>query len=153
MAGTNGTIIPALSQNDTNTNPHNPMYGIYQAGARGGLLNLIGSDSSVSGGNSMAPPTMVIAGGAADQDLQFGRTRRGLVSTGQLSTLLPNPADVTNVLESMKRISDAKYRRRCTAYPNNAALNTAALGSARHPGVRLHQGGVHRRQVQQSRRR
>ena len=26
MAGTNGTIIPALSQNDTNTNPHNPMY-------------------------------------------------------------------------------------------------------------------------------
>ena len=61
MAGTTGTIIPALSQNDTNTNPHNPMYGIYQFGARGGLLNLIGSDSSVSGGNSMAPPTMVIA--------------------------------------------------------------------------------------------
>jgi hypothetical protein len=28
MAGTTGTIIPALSQNDTNTNPHNPMYGI-----------------------------------------------------------------------------------------------------------------------------
>jgi len=38
MAGTNGTVIPALSQNDTNTNPHNPMYGIYQYGARGGLL-------------------------------------------------------------------------------------------------------------------
>lgn len=37
-----GTIIPALSQNDTNTNPHNPMYGIYQAGARGALLNQIG---------------------------------------------------------------------------------------------------------------
>src|ERR1700722_14019854 len=55
MAGTTGTIIPALSQNDTNTNPHNPMYGIYQFGARGGLLNLIGSNSSVSGGNSMAP--------------------------------------------------------------------------------------------------
>src|ERR1700675_634509 len=43
MAGTNGTVIPALSQNDTNTNPHNPMYAIYQYGARGGLLNLIGS--------------------------------------------------------------------------------------------------------------
>jgi hypothetical protein len=27
-------------------NPHNPMYGIYQYGARGGLLNLIGSESS-----------------------------------------------------------------------------------------------------------
>src|SRR5450631_1851971 len=41
MAGTNGTVIPAMSNNDTNTNPHNPMYGIYQAGARGGLLDLI----------------------------------------------------------------------------------------------------------------
>ena len=59
MANTTGTIIPALSQNDTNTNPHNPMYGIWQAGARGALLDLIGSDSSVSGGNSMAPPTMI----------------------------------------------------------------------------------------------
>src|SRR5579859_7439014 len=49
MAMTTGTVIPALSQNDTNTNPHNPMYAIYQFGARGGLLDLIGSESSQSG--------------------------------------------------------------------------------------------------------
>src|SRR6185437_2779699 len=42
MANTMGTVIPALSQNDTDTNPHNPMYGIWQYGARGGLLDLIG---------------------------------------------------------------------------------------------------------------
>jgi hypothetical protein len=128
MAGTTGTIIPALSQNDTNTNPHNPMYGIYQFGARGGLLNLIGSDSSVSGGNSMAPPTMVIAS-AMPTKVSSSADSKGLVSTGQLSTLLPNPNDVTNVLESMKRISDAKYGV-VQAYPSNAALNTAALGPA-----------------------
>src|SRR5271168_3806572 len=128
MAGTNGTIIPALSQNDTNTNPHNPMYAIYQYGARGGLLNLIGSDSSVSGGNSMAPPTMVIAA-AQPSVVASPADTEGLVSTGQLSTLLPNSADVTNVLESMKRISDAKYGV-VTAYPGNTALNTAAIGSA-----------------------
>ena len=64
MANTNGTIIPALSQNDTNVNPHNPMYAIYQFGARGGLLDLIGSDSSLSGGNSMAPMTMMIPSAA-----------------------------------------------------------------------------------------
>ena len=29
MANVTGTIVPALSQNDTNTNPHNPMYGIW----------------------------------------------------------------------------------------------------------------------------
>jgi len=135
MAGTNGTVIPAMSNNDTNTNPHNPMYGIYQAGARGGLLDLIGSQSSQSGGSSMSPPTMVIAS-AMPTKVSSSRDTTGLVSTGQLSTLLPplsngtNP-DVVNVLESMKRISDAKYSA-VTAYattvPNGAALNSAALG-------------------------
>ena len=127
MAGTTGTIIPALSQNDTNTNPHNPMYGIYQFGARGGLLNLIGSQSSQSGGNSMAPPTMVISE-AMPTKISSSQDSKGLVSTGQLGTLLPNPADVTNVLESMKRISDAKYAK-VTAY-TDPTLNAAALGSA-----------------------
>jgi hypothetical protein len=126
MAGTTGTIIPALSQNDTNTNPHNPMYGIYQFGARGGLLNLIGSQSSMSGGNSMSPPTMVISA-AQPTKVSSSQDSKGLVSTGQLSTLLPNAADVTNVLESMKRISDAKYAQ-VTAY-TDPTLNAAALGT------------------------
>src|SRR5258707_6257962 len=127
MAGKNGTVIPAMSNNDTNTNPHNPMYGIYQAGARGGLLDLIGSQSSQSGGNSMSPPTMVIAA-AMPTKISSSQDSAGLVSTGQLSTLLPNSADVTNVLESMKRISDAKYAQ-VQAY-TDATLNTAALGPA-----------------------
>jgi hypothetical protein len=138
MAGTNGTVIPALSQNDTNTNPHNPMYAIYQYGARGGLLNLIGSQSSMSGGNSMSPPTMVIAA-AQPTKVSGPADTQGLVSTGQLSTLLPNPSDVTNVLESMKRISDGKYAQ-VKAYSSSLAgdagqnaaamdaLNAAALG-------------------------
>jgi hypothetical protein len=127
MAGTSGTVIPAMSNNDTNTNPHNPMYGIYQAGARGGLLDLIGSNSSQSGGNSMSPPTMVIAS-AMPTKISSSQDSKGLVSTGQLSTLLPNSADVTNVLESMKRISDAKYAA-VQAY-TDTTLNTAALGPA-----------------------
>src|SRR6202034_922019 len=48
MAGTTGSVIPALSQNDTDVNPHNPMYAIYKYGARGALLNLIGSENSIS---------------------------------------------------------------------------------------------------------
>ena len=126
MAGTNGSIIPASSLNDSNVNPHNPIYGIYQYGARGALLNLIGSEVSVSGGNSMAPPTMVIAS-AQPTKIADGADTQGLVSTGQLNTLLPNPSDVTNVMESMKRISDAKYNQ-VTAYATNPTLNTAALG-------------------------
>jgi hypothetical protein len=138
MAGTTGTIIPALSQNDTNTNPHNPMYGIYQFGARGGLLNLIGSQSSMSGGNSMSPPTMVISA-AQPTKISSSQDSKGLVSTGQLTTLLPplsngtNP-DVVNVMESMKRISDAKYSV-VQAYPGNNALNSTAIGPTTSQGI------------------
>jgi hypothetical protein len=76
----------------------------------------------------MSPPTMVIA---AAQPTVIARPAdsQGLVSTGQLSTLLPNASDVTNVMESMKRISDSKYGA-VSAYPSNSALNTAALGGA-----------------------
>ena len=125
MANTTGTVIPALSQNDTNVNPHNPMYGIYSAGARGGLLNLIGSESSISGGNSMAPPNWIIPS-AAPVKISSSADSKGLVSTGQLGVLLPTPSDVTNVMESMKRISDAKYSQ-VQAY-TNAASNSSALG-------------------------
>ncbi len=127
MGGTTGSVIPALSQNDTNVNPHNPMYAIYQYGARGALLNLIGSENSISGGNSMAPPSMVIAA-AQPSTISSPADTTGLVSTGQLSTLLPNASDVTNVMESMKRISDAKYAT-VQAYAN-ATTNAAALGTS-----------------------
>jgi hypothetical protein len=126
MAGTTGSVIPALSQNDTNVNPHNPMYAVYQYGARGALLNLIGSDNSVSGGNSMAPPSMVIAA-AQPTKISSPADTSGLVSTGQLSTLLPNASDVTNVMESMKRISDGKYQT-VAAYAD-ATANATVLGA------------------------
>ncbi|MFQ5487915.1 MAG: hypothetical protein ACE5ET_05665, partial [Gammaproteobacteria bacterium] len=58
-ANINGAVIPARSDNDTGNNPHNPMYGIYRAGADGSLLSLIGSRSAESGGNSLAPATMI----------------------------------------------------------------------------------------------
>jgi len=58
-AAVNGAVICAMSQNDTQSNPHNPMYGIAMAGRKGQLLTLIGTDSSVSGGNSMAPMELI----------------------------------------------------------------------------------------------
>jgi hypothetical protein len=54
QAGVNGAVIPAMSQNDTQSNPTNPIYGIAEAGAKGTVVNLVGTNSSVSGGNSMA---------------------------------------------------------------------------------------------------
>jgi hypothetical protein len=105
-ANVNGTVIPALSQNDTGNNPHNPMYGIYSAGALGDLLTLIGSDNSDSGGNSLAPSYMM---DATVRPTKVDRSSdvTGLVDTGKLVGLL-SQADATAVLESMERISKKK---------------------------------------------
>ena len=45
MDNVNGAVMPAISQTDTNYNPHNPMYGIHSAGAAGDLLVLIGTEA------------------------------------------------------------------------------------------------------------
>jgi hypothetical protein len=79
------------------------MYGILTAGAGGELLNLIGSQASDSGGNSMAPAAMI---DLSNRPTKVDRASdvTGLVDTGELATLLSG-ADSTRVLESMARIS------------------------------------------------
>ena len=108
-AGINGAVIPARSENDTGNNPHNPMYGIWRAGADGELLTLIGSQSSDSGGTSMAPAMMI------DNTVRPTKVDRtsdvtGLVDTGKLVGLLSQD-DAVAVMESIHRISDRKLGR------------------------------------------
>ena len=98
--------IPARSENDTGNNPHNPLYAIQKAGADGSIMTLCGSQNSDSGGNSMAPLSMI--------DPKFRPTKIdrpsdvvGLVDTGQLVRLLSKD-DATAVLESIYRISAQK---------------------------------------------
>jgi hypothetical protein len=121
-----GAVIPAISQNDTQNNPHNPMYGIAKAGARGQLLTLIGSVASDSGGSSMAPMSMM------DPTIRPTKVDRpsdatGLVDTGQLGTLLGNAADTTKVMESVERISREKANLLATNLPSadDSATKTA----------------------------
>lgn len=103
----NGAVIPGRSDNDTGNNPHNPTYGIYRAGLRGQILQLIGSENSDSGGNSMAPAMMI------DPEIRPTKIDRpsdasGLVDVGDLNLLLDDPQDIVSVMESMKRITDFK---------------------------------------------
>ena len=104
----NGAIIPARSENDTGNNPHNPMYGIARAGAGGELLNLIGSRSSVSGGNSMAP-SMLIDPSSPPTKVDRPSDVTGLVDTGDLLGILSQQEAVA-VMESIQRISDRKLQ-------------------------------------------
>jgi hypothetical protein len=105
MANTNGSVIAARSENDTSNNPHNPMYGIYRAGARGSLVNLIGSQNSDSGGNSMAP-TMLIDVSARPTKVDNSSDVTGLVGTSSSYNAPLAQTDTVAAMESMKRISD-----------------------------------------------
>jgi hypothetical protein len=110
----NGYSIAARSENDTGNNPHNPMYGINRIGADGQLLTLIGSQNTDSGGNSMAPVSMI---NPAVRPTKVDRASdvTGLVDTGELGTLFTNSDDAIAVLESMTRLSHAKADRAQTA--------------------------------------
>jgi hypothetical protein len=119
-AGINGAVIPARSENDTGNNPHNPMYGIYRAGADGELLTLVGSRSSESGGNSMAPASMV---DVSARPTKIDRTSdvTGLVDTGKLVGLLDQD-DAVAVMESIQRLSDRKLERVDTGITRDAVI-------------------------------
>ncbi len=106
----NGCVIPARSDNDTGNNPHNPMYGIAQAGGDGSVVTLIGSNNSDSGGNSMSPAGMI------NSEIRPTKIDRptdvtGMVDTGNLTGILSDPDDVVAVMESVARISNHKLDR------------------------------------------
>jgi len=119
-ANTNGAVIPARSENDTGNNPHNPMYGIWRAGADGELLTLIGSQSSESGGNSMAPAALIEP---SVRPTKVDRTSdvTGLVDTGRLVGLLDQD-DAVRVMESIQRLSDRKLARVDTGITRDAII-------------------------------
>ena len=105
-ANMNGCVIPARSDNDTGNNPHNPLYGINKAGADGELVTLIGTESSESGGNSLAPMSMI------DPAVRPVKVERpsdatGLVDTGRLVSLL-NEQDAGAVMRAVERVSELK---------------------------------------------
>jgi hypothetical protein len=143
-AGTTGAVICGMSQNDTGQNPHNPMYGLAMIGSRGTLLNLVGNQSSVSGGNSASVPYMINPL-FQPTTISLPSDDVGLVSTGGA------PADPVSVavLESQTRISGgnglyAAGADESTAYltnanPNNTSVLSPPLNGL--AGVSLYAGG------------
>jgi hypothetical protein len=122
LGGVNGAVIAAMSQNDTANNPHNPMYGIAKAGAKGSLLTLIGTQSTVSGGNSLAP-TMLIDPTNQPTKISSATDDTGLVDTGGATA----DPDSLAVLQAQARISGGT-----TAPSTNPAVFTgSALGSVK----------------------
>ena len=104
-----GCVIPARSDNDTGNNMHNPLYGISMTGSQGSVVDLIGSRSSDSGGNSLAPASQI--------NLEVRPTKvdrpsdvTGMVDVGNLTAILTDPADVSAVMESIARVTHKKMQ-------------------------------------------
>ena len=134
-AGVNGAVICAMSQNDTQSNPHNPMYGIAMAGRTGQLLTLIGTDSSASGGNSMAP--MELMNPALQPTV--------IAQPSDATSLVPLPPggkqDPLSVatLESQTRISTGTTPQSGPHQGDTAAFSGAlSMPSGPNPGVQLY---------------
>ena len=135
-AGVNGAVICAMSQNDTQTNPHNPMYGIAKAGRTGQLLTLIGTNSSVSGGNSMAPMELI---NPAWQPTVIAQPSDATALVPLPPGGSPDPLTVATI-ESQTRISAGTT-------PQSGSSDTAAFTGAlsmpgAQPGVQLYADGA-----------
>ena len=132
----NGAVICAMSQNDTQTNPHNPMYGIAKAGRTGQLLTLIGTNSSVSGGNSMAPMELI---NPAWQPTVIAQPSDATALVPLPPGGSPDPLTVATI-ESQTRISAGTT-------PQSGSSDTAAFTGAlsmpgAQPGVQLYADGA-----------
>jgi hypothetical protein len=129
-AGTNGAVIPAMSQNDTQSNTTNAMYGIAEAGAQGLLLTLVGTESSVSGGNSMAL-MYTINPALQPTTISQPSDATALVNTGGATA---DPVAVA-VLESQARISGATTLYQSGTETSIGGALSAPSGGT--PGVQL----------------
>lgn len=139
MTNTNGAVICAMSQNDTQNNPHNPMYGIAMATNKQGqtpkgmLLTLIGTQSSISGGNSQAPMQLI---NPALQPTKISQPSddAGLVNTSGATV---DPVALA-VLESQERISTGTGLYDSTsATPENAFTGVMTPPSGSNSGVQF----------------
>ncbi len=109
LAKVNGTLFCTRSDNDTQNNPHNPMYGINRAGADGSLLTLIGTQSSESGGRSIAPASLLDPA-VRPTKVDRASDATGLVDTGKLVDLL-DAADASVVMAAAEALSRKKIEK------------------------------------------
>lgn len=139
-ANVNGAVFPALSENDTDINPHNPMYGIATVGANGSLLTLVGTEPTVSGGNSVAPPDLggvMINSALQPSTIDQPSDAVALVSSGGASATSLSVA----VQESQERISSGTSLYTPSASDPAASFTgvlTEPNTSTNTPGVQLY---------------
>lgn len=104
-----GGVFCAASNDDTENNPHNPMYWLATAGVTGELAPLAGTKNSESGGNSIAPQSSLIAT-LRPVTLNSPADALGLVNIGRLGSLYGS-VKAQKVLKSIENLSAQKVKQ------------------------------------------
>src|SRR5882672_1224033 len=138
-ANVNGVVIPARSENDTSNNPHNPVYGIARAGANGEFVATIGTDNSASGGNSVAPASMIVA--TLRPTKVSSRTEAmGLIGGGAAGFPDKRVSEAAGVISALKlgKITETQATKdlvKCGFDKTTAAFNTVVTPADLDPNV------------------
>lgn len=104
-----GGVFCAASNDDTENNPHNPMYWLAKAGVTGELAPIAGTETSPSGGNSIAPQSSLIST-LKPVVLKSPQDALGLVNIGRLGTLYGSEK-AQKVLKSIENLSAQKMKQ------------------------------------------
>jgi hypothetical protein len=134
LAKVNGVVIPAISQNDTNSNPLNAMYLVAMAAGAipgappyGQFATLIGSNSTVSGGNSAAPAQYI---NTQIQPTRIASSADNLALIGSGSGTGVASQDTVDTLQSQARISAGVQ----AGAPNGQFGTQALVNAVPHTG-------------------
>ncbi len=104
-----GGVFCAASNDDTQNNPHNPMYWLTKAGVIGELVPIAGTRNSESGGNSMAPQSSLIPT-LQPVTLNSPQDALGLVNIGRLGTLYGTDK-AQRVMKTIENLSAQKLKQ------------------------------------------
>lgn len=104
-----GGVFCSVSNDDTENNPHNPMYWLAKAGVTGELAPIAGTENSISGGNSIAPQSSLIST-LKPVVLNSPQDALGLVNIGRLGTLYGSEK-AQKVLKTIENLSAQKMQQ------------------------------------------
>ncbi|MEZ4742072.1 MAG: hypothetical protein R3B45_06455 [Bdellovibrionota bacterium] len=110
-ANIDGLYMAIRSNNDTGNNPSNPAKWLVKAGASGAVVNLIGTEDTDFGGNSLGPPESLYV---ADRPVRVTNpdSAIGLVLPGVLASLSNNNnAFIQKVFKVIKNMSQSQLTK------------------------------------------
>ena len=108
-----GAIFCAVSNDDTQNNPHNPIYWLTKAGAVGDLTAMAGTQGSDSGGNSIVPQSSLVPT-MKPVMINTPKDALNLVNIGKLGTLFGSDKStkILKAIENMSATKVAQFNRR-----------------------------------------